>query len=102
MSRYALELEGYEDYSVWGYDDLDDTYFAQLWRNESRGDGNPVTLNWFTRKAPISSAVMLATLISVCTETRLPVVMRAMGAAKTSPDSEELLDLARRVATAPH
>lgn len=95
MSRYALGLDGYEDYSVWGYDEAGATYFAQLWRNESNGDGQPDSaINWFTRRAAISSPTMLATLIAGRTSRSDAAVLRAMGAAATAPESPGLLRLA--------
>ncbi len=41
MSRYALPLSGYDNASVWGYDNQAATYFAQLWRNESDSRNDP-------------------------------------------------------------
>ena len=38
MSRHALEIPGYEQQSVWGYDPATGDLFAQLWRNGSNSD----------------------------------------------------------------
>lgn len=103
MSRYALELEGYDEYSVWGYDDLDHTYFAQIWRNDSGGDGDPqFSLNWWTRKSSISTATILANLIAVRTGRPVPAVMRAMASATRAPESADLLRLADELRPAQH
>lgn len=41
MSRYALFLPGWDEQSIWGYDVLRRTYFAQLYRNTTSGDEEP-------------------------------------------------------------
>lgn len=38
MSRYALEIPGYEQQSIWGHDPATGDLFAQLWRNGSDSD----------------------------------------------------------------
>lgn len=42
MSRYALEIPGYGQQSIWGYDPMTGDLFAQLWQNGSSSD-NPET-----------------------------------------------------------
>jgi hypothetical protein len=37
----ALDLPGWEDYSIWGYDEPLGSYFAQLWHNSSGGPDEP-------------------------------------------------------------
>jgi hypothetical protein len=101
MSRYALPLEGFDLYSVWGYDDLDATYFAQLWRNSSDGDGDPdIWLSWFTYCRPISSAAALATMISVRAGASVADVLRALAAARTAPEAADLARLATQMGSA--
>jgi hypothetical protein len=99
MSRYALPLRGYEDFSVWGFDELDATYYAQLWRNESDPDDDPdVRLNWLTGRQPIGSGPRLAVMIAARTGVQLPRVLRAMGSAKSAPEADSLTGLADLVA----
>jgi hypothetical protein len=99
VSRYALPLSGYDDASVWGYEDRDATYFAQLWRNSSDTWSDPdYWLSWFTEKHPISSAARLASMIAVRTDASMAEVLRAMAVANTAPESAELLELAETMA----
>jgi hypothetical protein len=102
MSRYALPLSGYDDASIWGYDELDSTYYAQLWRNGSDSWNEPdLWLNWFTASQPISSAARLATMIAARTGISAAEVFRSMAAAQSAPESGELLSLAESLSSSP-
>lgn len=95
MSRYALPLSGYGNASIWGYDEQDATYFAQLWRNSSEGWNDPdILLNWFTEKMPIGSAARLATMIAARTDISAADVFRAMATATAAPEGPGLAQLA--------
>jgi hypothetical protein len=99
VSRYALLLKDYNNASVWGYDDQEMSYWAQLWRNSSDSGSDPdFWLNWFSEKFPITSAARLASMITVRTGAGLADVLRAMGAASTAPESAELIELAETLA----
>jgi hypothetical protein len=99
VSRYALPLKGYDNASVWGYDNHEVSYWAQLWRNSSDSWSDPdFWLNWSTEKFPISSAARLASMIAIRTDAGLADVLRAMGAAGTAAESAELLALAQALA----
>jgi hypothetical protein len=78
MSRYALPLTGYDDASVWGYDDQGGTYFAQLWRNASDSRDEPDI--WLSGMQPISSPLRLAEMISARTGASMATVTQAMAA----------------------
>jgi hypothetical protein len=96
MSRYALPLSGYDNASIWGYDEQDATYFAMLWRNTSESRDDPdFWLNWFTEKMPISSAARLALMIAVRTEHAAVDVFRALAAATTAPEAQEMAELSK-------
>lgn len=97
MSRYALALDGYDSASIWGYDELSATYFAQMWRNTSDPWDDPDI--WLAGLEPISSAARLATMIAARTSASLAAVLRAMASARTAPEAAELARLAD-VATA--
>jgi hypothetical protein len=99
VSRYALPLDGYDDASIWGYDEQSATYFAQLWRNGRDHDEPDVSLNWFTRRAEIQSPLGLAELISERTGAGTDAAVRAMAAATTAPESASLRELADLLAT---
>jgi hypothetical protein len=96
MSRYALPLSGYEDASIWGYDDQDVTYFATLWRNESDSRDEPdFWLNWFTLNAAIESPGALAYLIGRSTGVPMREVAAAMAQATSAPEHRELAAIAK-------
>jgi hypothetical protein len=44
--RMPLVLAGWEDYSVWGWDEQEGTLFAQLWRNTD--DSGDPPRHWIT------------------------------------------------------
>jgi hypothetical protein len=74
------------------------TYFAQLWRNESDSWNDPdVWLSWFTLQKPMD-ARRLAELVSARTGLSTAEVLRAMAAAKDTPESALLIDLAEDLA----
>jgi hypothetical protein len=99
VSRYALPLKDYDNASVWGYDNHEMSYWAQLWRNSSDSWSDPdLWLNWITEQFPISSAARLASMIAVRTDAGVADVLRAMGAAGRAPESAELLELAENLA----
>lgn len=35
---FMFDLAGYENQSIWGYDQPMQTFFAQIWRNDSKND----------------------------------------------------------------
>ena len=96
MSRYALPLDGYENASVWGYDQQGATYYAQLWRNQSDSWNDPDI--WLSGMNPIGSPQRLAEMISASTALTAAEVARAMAAAKTAPESAALLEMAEFLA----
>jgi hypothetical protein len=99
MSRYALDLDGYDDYSVWGFDELDATYFAQLWRNDSDSRDDPdIWLSGFAEGRPVSDPLGLAELVGHRTGRHPAEVLRAMAAGCGSAEADRLTELARRLA----
>jgi hypothetical protein len=72
MSRYALQLPGWEERSLWGWEQQDLTYFALLWRNCNDDDRPDFSLDWFALKREIDSPQLLARmmeLVTGCTKT---------------------------------
>ena len=95
MSRYALRLNGYENASIWGYDEQDATYFATLWRNESDSGNEPdFWLNWFTQRAAIEAPQTLAYLIGRSTGVPMREVLEAMAEASSAPEHGEVARIA--------
>ena len=92
MSRYALPLDGYDNASVWGFDQQGATYYAQLWRNESDSWNDPDI--WLSGMDPIGSAQRLAEMIAARTGAGMAEVLRAMAAATTAPEAASLRALA--------
>jgi hypothetical protein len=98
VSRYPLDLEGFDRNSVWGYDEPADTYFATIWRNESDSDGEPdVWLSWFTQRGEIRSPEVLARMISSRTDKSLAEVLRAMAAGMPTAERAHMTALAERM-----
>ncbi|WP_335989929.1 hypothetical protein [Glycomyces sp. MUSA5-2] len=80
----ALDLPGWEDYSIWGYDDPLGSFFAQLWRNDSGGPDEPqVAINGFDRRLPWPQT--LAVHIRYHTKTDPAAVVAALGIADPDP-----------------
>ena len=96
MSRYALPLDGYDNASVWGFDQQGATYYAQLWRNESDSWNDPDI--WLSGMDPIGSAQRLAEMIAARTGLTPAEVARALATAKTAPESAALLKMAECLA----
>jgi hypothetical protein len=79
MSIHGLLLDGWDDLSTWGYDDLMGSYYAQLTRNGHTDDDGPDV--WIT-PGPAWPAVhhadVLAELIAEATGAPLQDVRAAM------------------------
>ena len=81
-NRMAIDLAGFEEQSTWGWDEMSGSFYAQLWRNDNRGD-NPDL--WLSGVQPIAHAEQLVEpLASFADRTPLDVV-RALGIAHPSP-----------------
>jgi hypothetical protein len=76
--RRALLLPGWSERSIWGYDEMMDTYFAQLWRDDDPNDDEPTI--WISGIHPIGSPGHLAALIAkVTSHPRREVNVRMAG-----------------------
>jgi hypothetical protein len=80
--QMGLLLPGWDQRSVWGFDPQDDAYFAQLWRNGSRGEHPDI---WICgrgsvegREFIITTARLLAQEIAAAAGLGLPTVCTAM------------------------
>jgi hypothetical protein len=78
VSRYALELDGWEAYSVWGWDFPSESYYALLYRNTDAGDDPTVWLHGV--REPLMSEASLAVAIGQATRARVADVLAAMRA----------------------
>jgi hypothetical protein len=85
--REALDLPGWDERSIWGWDPPAASYFAQLWRNrgdEDSPDEPDIWINgWETIDAGlyrVTTTHMLAMEISLATGCPLPEVCTALGA----------------------
>ena len=83
--REALDLPGWDERSIWGWDPPDACYFAQLWRNdEDDADEPDIWINgWETIDGElyrVTTTHMLAMEISLATGPPLPEVCTALGA----------------------
>jgi hypothetical protein len=56
-------LPGWEDYSIWGYDRIGETWFAQLWRNSD--DATEVPRHWLGANNRLATIDALAVAIGI-------------------------------------
>jgi hypothetical protein len=92
VSRYALPLDGYDNASIWGFDEQSASYFAQLWRNTSDSFDDPDI--WLSGVSQIGSPERLAMMIAGRASKPVAEVARAMAAAKTAPEAAQILEFA--------
>src|SRR4051794_7518188 len=72
-----LNLDGWDHYSVWGYDEQTELWFAQLWRNtDSRCDAPTF---WLGFRPPAEWACQIVDAIVAVTGADQTTVERAMG-----------------------
>ncbi len=74
-----LDLPGWDEQSIWGYDEGIGSFFAQLWRNGSRSDEPEVWLSGMRRPYPWPGCVALDILEA--TRQDPATVTRALGIA---------------------
>jgi hypothetical protein len=77
MSRQALDLAGWDDRSIWGYDPPGGNYFAQLWRNDQPAGPDDSPHIWISA-ADITTPEALAPQIARRTGQPLAAVKEAM------------------------
>ena len=78
MSLNPLALAGWENLSIWGYDERMDGYFAELTRNGGDDSNGPEV--WLAPAIPSEDA--LARLIAEKTGAAVPAVREAMDAGR--------------------
>lgn len=79
MSINALWLDGWDGLSTWGYDDPEQSYYAQLTRNGGSDDDGPeIWISTVRGWPPIGSPDVLADAIARCTGQPLQAVRTAM------------------------
>ena len=74
----ALWLPGWDDASIWGYDEQTGGYFAQLWRNTDNHRAPPPTV-WIGGLDPVGTPRELAHWIAIKADVRLVHVLAAIG-----------------------
>jgi hypothetical protein len=97
IGRRPLDLDGWGDRSVWGWDDQAGSLFAQLWRDrddddDEDDDDRPET--WITPPSwPVcTDPVVLAELIAGATVTPVSAVLTAMARSVTGRLGDALTD----------
>ena len=78
----AIWLVGFDQQSTWGYDTNDGSFFAQIWRNGSRGDSPDL---WLTAPRPLSHPECVVAPIVEHTGHDPLGVVRALGIAHPAP-----------------
>jgi len=90
MSRQALDLYGWDDRSLWGYDPGGEHYFAHLWRNDKPEDPSGAPDIWISAHEIITPQA-LAKVISSRTGRSLAAVQRAMAITAAGPGLEAVM-----------
>lgn len=81
MSREPLNLEGWEDLSVWGWDDEIGSYYAQLYTNDADDEEPPKI--WLTPPPThYRTKEELASAIAAATNKPIATIEEAMGIEK--------------------
>jgi hypothetical protein len=93
--RDGLDLPGWEDQSIWGYDEGIGSFFAQLWRNGSRSDDPEVWLSGVTKNYPWPGCVALD--IVEITKQDPVAVTRALAIAVAKPRLRSDVEIRDRV-----
>lgn len=83
--RDAIWLDGFDEQSVWGYDTGVESFFAQLWDNDSDSDEPDLWLTPPTFQA--TSPEALVPTIVAFTEAKRIDVLRALGIADPTSDA---------------
>jgi hypothetical protein len=78
VSQYALELSGWEERSVWGWDPPVESYYAVLYRNTDADEDPAVWLHGVHE--PLTCEASLAAAIRQATRARVADVLAAMWA----------------------
>ena len=91
LGRRGLNLEGWGERSVWGWDAQAGSLLAQLWHDGEDADDGPDI--WISPPAwePTAQPVVLAQRIAIATGEPLPAVLQAMARSVTGCVREELL-----------
>jgi len=77
MSQIPFAPDGWDQLSIWGYDEMADTYFAQLTRNGGDDSNEPEI--WLSGvPTPIGTEHELAAMISGAVGADVRTVTRAM------------------------
>jgi hypothetical protein len=89
VSIFALELDGWDELSTWGYDEGLGCLYAQLTRNGGSDDNGPEI--WITppQFPVITSPAVLAKTIAEATKTPLAKVQAALNDAVTTQGAPE-------------
>lgn len=95
----AVDLPGWEDQSIWGWDEGTGSFYAQLWRNDSTSDTPDIWLTAARTPYPWPSSIAL----SIVEQTGVDAltVVRAMGLAHPDPTllaDEAIMDRAGELA----
>ena len=79
----AIDLPGWEEQSIWGWDEGTGSFYAQLWRNGSSSDAPEIWLTGARTPYPWPASIALA--IVERTKTDALTVVQAMGIAHPAP-----------------
>ena len=80
----GLNLPGWDDYSVWGWDDREGSLFAQLWRNDDDSGARPriwisPVMGWPIMKDPAALAEAIATATGCSPDAVADAILESLG-----------------------
>jgi hypothetical protein len=93
--RDAIDLPGWDEQSVWGYDEGTSSFFAQLWTNGSSSDAPEIWLSGVTVTYPWPGSIALE--IAERTRADQFEIIRALGLADPNPKTRSTDEITRKV-----
>ncbi len=95
----SVDLDGWDERSIWGYDARISSYYAQLWRNDSTGDAPDAWLSGAAPCYPWPGCMALA--VVEATGHSPAAVVRALGLADPGPTLRSRGEIAQAIAPLP-
>lgn len=92
----AIDLAGWDDRSIWGWDDGTGSFYAQLWRNGSTSDAPGIWLSGARKPYPWPGSVALD--IVQHTGAAPLAVVQALGLADPAPRLRDAAEITQQIA----
>jgi hypothetical protein len=93
----SIDLPGWDDRSIWGYDHGLTSFYAQLWRNPGTGNAPDIWLSGHDPRYPWPACIALA--IVDATGREPASIIRALGLRQPHPTPRPIAEIVRAVTT---